>query len=610
VRIICGIIAVCAEKGDVAPIIARGLKRLEYRGYDSVGIAMLDKENIVLRKDAGTVDDVNSRLRLASLKGNVGIGHTRWATHGPPVRHNAHPHTDCTDKIAVIHNGIIENYYEIRTELKELGHKFKSDTDTEVMAHLIEQYMVSDGLDLRTAFSKALERVKGAYSFVVISADEPDKIVLSKRESPMVIGLGQKKNFAASDMPAFLEHTKEVIILHDNDLVTMSSSNVTIENQGRIINRRPTEVMWTAEMAQKGGYSHFMIKEIHEQPTAIRTTLQSVSPKILSNISAILGSAERIVTLACGTSHFAALHGAGSFSRFMNQPVWSLIASEAEANRLLFDKDTVCLIVSQSGETIDIIRPLKWIKETGAKAVAISNVLDSSIPRMAQETLYTRAGPEIGVAATKTHTCQVALLHYLALKMGLEQGTLQSKEFEKQMGFLQAVPEELNRVILQMEIQAKRYASRLKSARSAFFLARGNSLPIAMEGALKLKELSYIHAEAYPAGESKHGPIALVEKDFPVFFVAPNDEHMGALKGNIEEMKARGATIISVTHQACTEIMELSDEAFVIPRAESDPIANSILMLTPLQMVAYYTAIARKYNPDMPRNLAKAVTVP
>ncbi|MFX0113239.1 MAG: glutamine--fructose-6-phosphate transaminase (isomerizing) [Candidatus Hodarchaeota archaeon] len=601
--------AICADTENVAPMITKGLKRLEYRGYDSVGVAMLDESGITLRKDAGTVDDVVFRLRLASLKGKIGMGHTRWATHGPPLRSNAHPHSDCLGKIAVIHNGIIENYLEIRSELKERGHEFKSETDTEVMAHLIEEYMVSEDLNLKAAFAKALERVQGAYAFVVMSIDEPDKIVLSKRESPMVIGLGQKKNFAASDMPAFLEHTKEVIILHDEDIVTMSSSFVTIESRGHIVHRRPTEVMWTAEMAQKGGYPHFMLKEIHEQPTAIRTTLQSISPSTLADISKMIGSAERIVTLACGTSHYAALHGANSLSRVLQRPVWSVIASEADTHEVLFDENTLCLTISQSGETIDIIRPLKWIKDAGTKVVAISNVVDSTIPRMAIETLYTRAGPEIGVAATKTHTSQIALLNQLALTTGREFGTLQPKESEELMEILRAVPKELNQTILQLEIQARRLASRLTVAKSAYFLARGNSLPVAMEGALKLKEIAYIHAEAYPAGESKHGPIALVEKEFPVFFMVPNDKHAEVIKGNLEEMKARGGRIIAVTEKACAEVIERADESFVLPVTRSDPITNGILMVVPLQMIAYYAAVTRGYNADLPRNLAKAVTV-
>jgi glucosamine--fructose-6-phosphate aminotransferase (isomerizing) len=609
VGIICGIIAICADTENVAPMITKGLKRLEYRGYDSVGVAMLDKSGITLRKDAGTVDDVVFRLRLASLKGNVGMGHTRWATHGPPLRSNAHPHSDCQGKIAVIHNGIIENYLEIRSELKERGHKFKSETDTEVMAHLIEDYMASEGLNLKTAFAKALERVQGAYAFVVMSIDEPDKIVLSKRESPMVIGLGQNKNFAASDMPAFLEHTKEVIILHDEDIVTMSSSFVTIESRGHIVHRRPTEVAWTAEMAQKGGYPHFMLKEIHEQPIAIRTTLQSISPAALANISTMIGTAERVVTLACGTSHYAALHGANALTRVLQRPVWSVIASEADAHEVLFDENTLCLTISQSGETLDIIRPLKWIKAAGTKVVAISNVVDSTIPRMAMETLYTRAGPEIGVAATKTHTTQIALLNRLAIAAGREFGTLQPKESEELQAILQAVPEEVNQTIRRLEVQARRLASRLTTTRSAYFLARGSSMPVAMEGALKLKEIAYIHAEAYPAGESKHGPIALVEKEFPVIFTVPNDKHVEVIQGNLEEMKARGGWIIAVTEEACVEVIGRADESFVVPSARSDPMTTTILMVVPLQMIAYYTAVAREYSPDKPRNLAKSVTV-
>ncbi len=607
----CGIIAITTQsKKNVSKMITEGLKRLEYRGYDSVGIATISGGKIHTLKDKGTIEKVDAALNLEQLEGTIGIGHTRWATHGPPSRENAHPHSDCTGEIMIVHNGIIENYLDLKQKLKKLGHNFKSETDSEVLAHLVEEELKDPEIapTVRIAFKRVISQIEGSYAITLIHAKEPEKIFLTRKDSPLVIGIQEDTKFAASDIPAFLEYTKKVIVLKDGEIATLTPESVYIEKNGYRVHPKPFIVSWTAESAQKSGYPHFMLKEIHEQPIALRNTLTIKSELIHSAITKML-EAERILILACGTSFYASLSGYFQFQRIMNKkPIFPIIASEYDSYSHLVDEETAILAVSQSGETLDVMKALSPAKKAKASIIAVSNVVDSSIPRLSDIQLYTRAGPEIGVAATKTHTAQVALLARVALQMQYEMGTIPLNEFNSMIQILtEEVPAITRKIIQQNEFKAKKLAERVATRTSAYFLARGINLPIAQEGALKIKEIAYIHAEAFPAGESKHGPIAMIEPNFPVIMIAPNDNTAKKIVNNAEEMKARGAYLISVTEQD-HQIISRSDSAFILPPSPL-PIMNPISYILPLQMLAYYTAVTKGFDPDKPKNLAKTVTV-
>ncbi len=607
----CGIIAITTQsKKNVSKMITTGLKRLEYRGYDSVGIATINNGKIHTLKDKGTIEKVDNALNLEQLEGTIGIGHTRWATHGPPNRENAHPHGDCTGEITVVHNGIIENYLKLKQKLRESGHSFISETDTEVLAHLVEEELKHPELapTVKEAFRRVISQIEGSYAITLIHAKEPETIFLARKDSPLVIGIQDDTKFAASDIPAFLEYTKKVIVLKDGEIATLTPKSVYIEKNGYRVQPKPFIVSWTAESAQKSGYPHFMLKEIHEQPIALRNTLTINSESVHSAVTKIL-EAERIIILACGTSYHAGLTGYHQFQRILNKkPVYPVIASEYDSYSHLIDNETAIIAVSQSGETLDVMKALSPAKKDGASIIAITNVVDSSIPRLSNIPLYTRAGPEIGVAATKTHTAQVALLARIALQLQHEIGTLDKSEFDSMLQILnEETPSITRKIIQQNEFKAKRLAERISSRKSAYFLARGPNLPIALEGALKIKEISYIHAEAFPAGESKHGPIAIVEPSFPIIMIAPNDATAKKLLNNAEEMKARGGYIISVTEKDHS-IIQRSDSAFILPTSPL-PLINPISYILPLQMLAYYAAVTRGVDPDKPKNLAKTVTV-
>jgi len=607
----CGIIAITtSSKANVSKMITTSLKKLEYRGYDSVGIATINNGKVEMLKDVGTIDKVNKRLSLENLQGTIGIGHTRWATHGAISRENAHPHSDCTGNIIVVHNGIIENYLELRNTLQENGHNFSSETDSEVIAHLMEEELkqFNQNLSMINAFKRVLTKIEGTYAITLIHSGEPDTIFLARKDSPLVIGVREDTKFAASDIPAFLEYTKKVIVLKNGEIATLTPQAVYIEKNGFRVQPKPVIISWTAESAQKSGYPHFMLKEIHEQPIALKNTLNTNPAEIMKASNKIL-EAERIIFLACGTSYHAGLTGYYQFQRILGKkPLYKVIASEYETYSHLIDEDTLIIAISQSGETLDVMKGLTPARKLGASIVSVVNVIDSSIPRYSHISLYTKAGPEIGVAATKTHTAQVALLARLALQVEHDIGLMSATEFTHIIEDLNTLTPQITRLIInQNEFKAKQLASKITNQNHAYFLARGYNMPIALEGALKLKEISYIHAEAFPAGESKHGPIAIVEPDFPVIMIAPNDWTAQKMLSNTEEMRARGAYIISVTEQD-HRIIKRSEYSFILPEV-TIPLLRPITHILPLQMLAYYTAVQRGFDPDKPKNLAKTVTV-
>jgi glucosamine--fructose-6-phosphate aminotransferase (isomerizing) len=606
----CGIIAITtSSKTNVSKMITDSLKKLEYRGYDSVGVATINNGKIEILKDVGMIDKVNKRLSLESLRGTIGIGHTRWATHGSISQENAHPHSDCNGNIIVVHNGIIENYLELKKALQEKGHNFSSETDSEVIAHLMEEELKLMDQDTSriNAFKRVVSQIEGTYAITLMHSKDPETIYLARKDSPLVIGVHEDTKFAASDIPAFLEYTKKVIVLKNGEIATLTPKTVYIEKNGFRVQPKPVIISWTAESAQKSGYPHFMLKEIHEQPIALKNSL-NIDPRLIEKASQKIINAERIIFLACGTSYHAGLSGYHQFQRILGKkPIYKVIASEYKTYSHLIDEDTLIIAVSQSGETLDVMKGLSPARKLGASIISVANVVDSSIPRLSNIALYTKAGPEIGVAATKTHTAQVALLARLALQIKHDFGLIDTNEFSENLDTLITKTPQIARTIInQNEFKAKKLASKISDKNHAYFLARGFNLPIALEGALKLKEISYIHAEAFPAGESKHGPIAIVEQDFPVVIIAPNDWTAKKMLSSTEEMRARGAYIISVTENN-HNIIERSDYSFILPTSIS--LLRPITYILPLQMLAYYAAVRRGFDPDKPKNLAKTVTV-
>ena len=617
---VCGIIGITAEEGfsqePLGKLIKEALKRLEYRGYDSVGLAVITGEGMLkIRKSKGMIDAVSQRLGFDHISGFNGIGHTRWATHGKPSDENAHPHTDCSGRVALVHNGIIENYKKLKEFLISEGHRFASDTDTEVIPHLVESFK-RKGLSTYEAFKKTVELLEGAYALAMIDLDDPRKVFFAKKMSPLIIGLGNKGNFVASDVVAFLNHTRRVIVLVDGEAGYITPSEVVIERMVREggsvrwfpvnVERRVRVVEWSPEMALKGGYDFFMLKEIHEQPYALASTL-SAADEAVSDVARVLARSERVLLLGAGTSYHATLVTALLLRKYANLWAEAFIASES---RWWFDtlgRGDVVIGVSQSGETIDTLRGIREARERGALTIAVTNVVESAIAREADMAMYIRAGPEIGVAATKTFTSQVALLSYLAIKTGELRGVLKSSAAANAYKALRETPEVVAGILRESERLASLLADKMSVKNSAYYLGRGLGLPVAMEGALKMKEIAYVHAEAYPAGESKHGPIALVEEGFPVVFVVLSKEEEELIKSNIEEMKARGAYAILVSPNNAEEALSLADFSFVMPALHE--VASATSYVVPLQLLAYYTAVKRGLDPDKPRNLAKTVTV-
>ncbi|MBC7117942.1 glutamine--fructose-6-phosphate transaminase (isomerizing) [Methanothermobacter tenebrarum] len=604
----CGIAACMLKNGKAAPILLGCVKRLEYRGYDSVGIATLDS-SIIVEKDKGKIKDFEKYLDLSKLPGRIGLGHVRWATHGPPTKENAHPHLDCEGKIAVVHNGIISNYEELKDELKSEGHKFTSETDTEVIAHLIEKYK-NDGHDLEEAVKRALKRLKGSYAMAVISSDEPDKIIGARKENPLIVAKGDSGYFLASDIPAILEHARNVIFLEDNEMVIIDDTGHQIKDlEGKIKKKEFEYVEWTLEMAEKGGYKHFMLKEIYEQPQVLRDTLREF--KTIQKVVDEIGEIKRICFVACGTSYHAALVGKYLFESILHIPTDAIIASEFQYTANTLDEETLAIFITQSGETADTLNALKAANKN-SKTLAIVNVIGSTATREADHVIYTRAGPEIAVAATKTYICQLACIYMLAAAIGKKPEIMED---------LKKVPEEIEK-ILREDNFIKEIAKTYKDKPDFLFIGRGFSYPTALEGALKLKEITYIHAEGYASGELKHGPIALIEDGVPVVAIAPppfplettkieedefHDSHSLTL-GNIEEVKSRGAKVIGLGAEDDEEFKK-NTSAYISFNPSIREEISPLLYIIPLQLLAYHISVMKKEDPDHPRNLAKCVTV-
>ena len=606
----CGIIGVVQKRGDVAPFIHQALKRLEYRGYDSVGVTTVEDGKLYMKKDQGKVEEVHRKLDLDEMPGSIGIGHTRWATHGIPSMLNSHPHFDCNNEIAVVHNGVIDNFLELRKELSAKGHKLKSETDTEIIPHMLEDYM-KDGLDLVEAVKEVTKRIEGTYAIVVMSTkEEENRIVCTRDGNPLVIGRKKDVSYVSSDIPAFLPMTNDMILLLDGEIACLTSDEVIIESLADVsrIDRDSIEISWTADQAQKSGYPHFMLKEIHEQPEAIRNTLR-LRDDVIKQAAEIIHSSDRIFMLAMGTSGHSALAGRHMFASIAGVlPTFELASDFSDTvYGALTDRDCI-IAITQSGETTDTITAVKFAKEHGVKIIAITNVVGSSITRIADYTILTQAGPEIGVAATKTFMVQLTSLALIALSLGELTGFTDLSDIESKRKCLEKIPEIVSDTISRNEELARRLAGELYEKTSLLFLGRGVSIATAEEGALKLKEIAYNHAEAYSAGESKHGPIALVEDGFPVIFVAPNDKTRSRMIGNLMEMKARGASVISVILKDDEELESLSKFVFTIPE-DIEPEFSTMVFIVPLQLFSYYMALRKGYDPDMPRNLAKSVTV-
>ncbi len=605
----CGIIAVIQKRGVVAPFLHQALKRLEYRGYDSVGVTTIANDMLHTKKDKGKIEEVHNRLNLDELPGLIGIGHTRWATHGAPSMLNSHPHFDCENKIAVVHNGVIDNFMELRKKLSEKGHKLNSETDTEIIPHMIEDFM-KEGFDLAGAIKEVTKHIEGTYAIVAVSTGESDKIVCTRDGNPLVIGRRSGASYVSSDIPAFLPMTNDMILLLDGEIASLTTDGVRIEklSDGEVVDRDTIKISWTADQAQKSGYPHFMLKEIHEQPDAIRDTLR-LRPESLEEAAKIIKESENVYMLAMGTSGHAAKAGRHMFASLAGMlPSFELASDFPDTvYGALSEKDCI-IAITQSGETTDTITAVKYAKQHGTKIIAITNVVGSSITRLADYTIITQAGPEIGVAATKTFMVQLTSLALIALELGVITGFRGSLELKQKRDSLEKLPELVSEVISRNEEGARRLASILYDKPSLLFLGRGISMATAEEGALKLKEIAYNHAEAYSAGESKHGPIALVQRDYPVIFVAPSDDTRSRIVGNIMEMKARGATIISVIQKDDDEIRGLSDYVFAIPET-TEPEFSIMPYIVSLQLFSYYMALRKGYDPDKPRNLAKSVTV-
>lgn len=605
----CGIIGVVQNRGEVAPFIHQALKRLEYRGYDSVGITTITQGHLHMKKDKGKIDEVHNKWNLDDLPGAIGIGHTRWATHGIPSMYNSHPHYDCNNEIAVVHNGVIDNFLELRAELKEKGHKFGSDTDTEVIPHMIEDYMKM-GHDLKSALKEVTKRIEGTYAVVAMCTKEPDKIVVTRDGNPLVIGKKGTTSYVSSDIPAFLPMTNNMILLLDGEIATLSLEGISIQklSDGSQVNRDTIKISWTAAQAEKGGYPHFMLKEIHEQPEAIRSTLR-IRTEIIQEAAKLVEASEKVFILAMGTSGHAARAGKHMFASIGGVlPTFALASDFSDTVYGTLSKRDLIIAVTQSGETTDTLSAVKYAKKFGVKVVALTNVVGSSITRMVDHTIITQAGPEIGVAATKTFMVQLTSLAQIALSLGRLTGFKEAEIIQTKQDKLERLPSIVSDVIATEEEHARRIAGLFYDSPSMLFLGRGISMATADEGALKLKEIAYNHAEAYSAGESKHGPIALVQDGYPVVFVAPNDATRARIIGNIMEMKARGASIISVIERGDTDLSTLSDHSFTIPKGV-EPEFSILPYIVPLQLFSYYMATRKGYDPDKPRNLAKSVTV-
>jgi glucosamine--fructose-6-phosphate aminotransferase (isomerizing) len=611
----CGIVGYVGHR-RILPVLLQGLKRLEYRGYDSAGVAWPQDgklSRVRVKGKLSALEDVLEDYR--GTKSSVGIGHTRWATHGEPTEDNAHPHTDCSGELVVVHNGIIENYASLRRGLEAEGHRFASETDTEVLAHLIEKYL--DG-DLAAAIRQALRDAEGSYALGVLWAKMPDTLIAARKHSPLVLGVGDQEAFIASDIPALLPFTRQVIFLEDDEMAILSSKGISIQSvaDGTPLERQAQTVTWDAAMAEKGGYKHFMLKEIYEQPHAILNTFRGrvepetgeitlpeaqLTPDAVKRLS-------RVILLACGTSWHAGLVAKYWIESWARIPVEVELASEFRYRDLLIDDTILTIPISQSGETADTLAGLRLAKDLGSRIISICNVLGSTITRESHGTVYTHAGPEIGVASTKAFTSQLTALYILALLFASLKETMDRKEIKGKIKGLIKIPETIEANLKAWHSQASELADRFYTASDFLYLGRHLNFPIALEGALKLKEISYIHAEGYAAGEMKHGPIALIDRTLPVVALIPRDHVYEKMISNVEEVKSRRGIVIALGEEGDKNLADLTEHVILLPRVD-DPDLNPFLYTIPLQLIAYEIALARGCDVDQPRNLAKSVTV-
>lgn len=607
----CGIIGFIGKQ-TASHILLDGLKRLEYRGYDSSGIATIDKNTIAIRRAVGKLVNLEKVVSKDPPAGTVGVGHTRWATHGKPSEENAHPHTDCHNKIVVVHNGIIENYAVLKKDLITQGHTFRSETDTEVIAHLVEKYFTGD---LLTAVTEALKEIKGAYALGVICADDPGRIIAARNDCPLVLGIGEGEFFIASDIPAILHRTRNVIFLDNGEIADLNGHKVNVFSlHGSPVTKETTRITWDAIQAEKDGYRHFMLKEIFEQPESIRDTLRSrivqdsgdISMAELNISADTIKKIERILIVACGTSYHAGMIGKFLFEELSSIPCDVDIASEFRYRSLPLDNRTLFLTISQSGETADTLAAMREAERRGCETLAVCNVIGSSIAREAHSVLFTHCGPEIGVASTKAFTGQLTALYLIAFYASLIRGKITQERTREYITQLTEVSHLVHRV-LEIEPVIKKIARKYFKKNNFLFIGRHLNFPIALEGALKLKEISYIHAEGYPAGEMKHGPIALIDERMPVVAIATQSKVYDKIVSNIEEAKARGGIIISLATAGDEGIKKISDQVVYLP--PTSEIFYPILNIVPLQLLAYHIAVLRGCDVDQPRNLAKSVTV-
>jgi glucosamine--fructose-6-phosphate aminotransferase (isomerizing) len=607
----CGIVGYLGSK-EAMPILLDGLKRLEYRGYDSAGMAVMGGNGLDIRRSVGKLKELETQLLTAPLHGTVGIGHTRWATHGRPTETNAHPHQ--VGHIAVVHNGIIENYLELKKQLTDEGHTFTSETDTEIISHLIFKYSTK-GAGFAEAVRLALQQVRGSYAIVVINAQEPRTLIGTRKESPMILGLGNGENFLASDVPAILSHTRRMVFLEDNDIVIMTDDGVKIEDlSGRAIDRPVTNITWSPAMAEKAGYKHFMLKEIFEQPRALIDTFRHrVNPDtgdiILEEFHLSPDEVKRlkkITMVACGTSFHAALVGKFMLERLCRIPVEVDLGSEFRYRDPFVDPETLLITISQSGETADTLAGLREAKSKGARSLAICNAVGSSIARDSESVFYTHAGPEIGVASTKAFTTQLVSLYLIGLHLAKEMGLRRPEQLRQDLQSLFKLPTLLQDVLDEDHL-IREIGQKYMNAANFLYLGRGIHYPIALEGALKLKEISYIHAEGYPAGEMKHGPIALIDEHMPVVVLATRSPVFEKMMSNVEEVIARRGRVIAVSEADNYMVQEKVETVMVVPETNLE--LSPILLVLPLQLLAYHIADLRGTDVDQPRNLAKSVTV-
>ena len=613
----CGIVGYVGAK-QATPVLINGLKKLEYRGYDSAGIAVLseDSDEILVRKSKGALKFLEAKIADEVIKGSVGIGHTRWATHGEPSDLNSHPHTNVSGTIAVVHNGIIENYAKLKAWLQDQGVVFKSQNDTEVIAHLINYFYEKTG-EIFKAVLETLHRLEGSYALGVLCTKYPDRLIAARKESPLIVGLGKDENFIASDVPAVLEYTRDVYYLNQNELAVLYNDHVDLfDSDGNKVVREPSHVEWDMASAEKGGYAHFMLKEIHEQPKALTDTLR---PRLVFegdkptdikfdeiNFGEDWKQAGRIVITACGTAYHAGVVGKYAIEKVARIPVVVDVASEFRYRNPILNKNDIFIVISQSGETADTLAALRLAKQAGAKVIAITNCVGSTVSREADEVIYTWAGPEIAVASTKAYTTQLMCLYLLAIKLGKERGIISSSEYSKLLSEISAIPSKAQEIV-DNQASIQKFASQQFNKSKIFYIGRLFDSASSLESALKLKEVSYMHCEAFAAGELKHGPIALVDPDTLVVAIATEPELYEKLASNIVEVKSRGAVTMAITLDKKGAFNNCCDSVITIP--DSEPAFASMLSIIPAQLFAYYCSILRGNDPDKPRNLAKSVTV-